>query len=110
MTVESLPAEGPMMRPPHPGRIVRQDCIEPLGLTVGEAAEALGVTRQTLDRLINERGGVSPEMALRLAKAFGSTAEMWMRLQAAFDLAEARKSKAEQLAAIRRLGMAGELA
>ena len=95
-----------MMRPPHPGRIVRQDCIEPLGLTVGDAAEALGVTRQTLDRLINERGGVSPEMALRLAKAFGSTAEMWLRLQAAFDLAEARKSKGDQLAAIRRLGTA----
>lgn len=108
MSNEGLPAEGSMMSPPHPGRIVRQDCIEPLGLTVGDAAEALGVTRQTLDRLINERGGVSPEMALRLARAFGSTAEMWLRLQAAFDLAETRKSKGDQLAAIRRLGTAIE--
>lgn len=98
-----------MKNPPHPGRIVRQDCLEPLGLTVGDAAEALGVTRQTLDRLINQRGGVSPEMALRLAKAFGGTAEMWMRLQAAFDLAEARKSKAEQLATIHRIATASEL-
>ncbi len=103
MTEQSLPVEGPMHSPPHPGRIVRQDCIEPLGLTIGEAAEALGVTRQTLDRLVNERGGISPEMALRLAKAFGSTPEMWMRLQSAFDLAEARKRTAEELAAVRRV-------
>jgi len=103
MTKESLPVEGPMLNPPHPGRIVRQDCIEALGLTIGEAAEALGVTRQTLDRLVNERGGISPEMALRLAQAFGSTPEMWMRLQAAFDLAETRKHKAKDLAAIRRV-------
>jgi addiction module HigA family antidote len=92
-----------MKNPPHPGRIVRQDCIEALGLTIGEAAEALGVTRQTLDRLVNERGGVSPEMALRLAQAFGSTAEMWLRLQATFDLAETRKRKAEELSAIHRV-------
>jgi addiction module HigA family antidote len=69
MTNDSLPVEAPMRNPPHPGRIVRQDCIEALGLTIGQAAEALGVTRQTLDRLVNERGGVSPEMALRLARA-----------------------------------------
>jgi addiction module HigA family antidote len=100
---ESLPVEAPMHSPPHPGRIVRQDCIEALGLSIGEAAEALGVTRQTLDRLVNERGGISPEMALRLAKAFGGTPEMWMRLQTAFDLAEARRRKAEELAAIRRV-------
>jgi len=103
MTEQSLPARGPMLNPPHPGRIIRQDCIEPLGLSIGEAAEALGVTRQTLDRLVNERGGISPEMALRLAKAFGSTPELWMRLQSAYDLAEARKRSAEELAAIRRL-------
>jgi addiction module HigA family antidote len=105
---ESLPVEGTMHNPPHPGRIVRQDCIEALGLTIGEAAAALGVTRQTLDRLVNERGGVSPEMALRLAKAFGSTAEMWLRLQAAFDLAEARKQKGKELAAICRVERASE--
>lgn len=92
-----------MLKPPHPGRIVRQDRIEALGLTIGEAAEALGVTRQSLDRLVNERGGISPEMALRLAKAFGSTVEMWMRLQATHDLAETRKRKAEELAAISRI-------
>ena len=103
MSKESLPVEAPMHTPPHPGRIVRQDCIEALGLTIGEAAEALGVTRQTLDRLVNERGGISPEMALRLAKAFGSSPEMWMRLQAAHDVAETRKLKAEELAAIRRV-------
>jgi antitoxin HigA-1 len=87
---------------------VRQDCIEALGLTIGEAAEALGVTRQTLDRLVNERGGISPEMALRLAKAFGSTPELWLRLQATFDLAETRTLKAKDLAAIRRVERAKE--
>ena len=101
MSIHSLPTRTPIHTPPHPGRIVRQDCIEPLGLTIGEAAEALGVTRQTLDRLVNERGGISREMALRLAKAFGGSPEMWMRLQIAFDLAEARKRNAEELAAIR---------
>ena len=98
-----LPARAPMHSPPHAGRIVRQDCIEALGLTIGEAAEALGVTRQTLDRLVNERGGVSAEMALHLAKAFGGSPELWMRLQTAFDLAEARKRTAEELAAVRRV-------
>jgi len=105
---ESLPLEAPMHTPPHPGRIVRQDCIEALGLTIGEAAQALGVTRQTLDRLVNERGGISPEMALRLAKAFGGSAELWLRLQATYDLAETRKHKAEDLATIRRVDRAKE--
>ena len=68
VTERTLPTEGPMHTPPHPGRIVRQDCIEALGLTIGEAAKALIVTRQTLDRLVDERGGISPEMALRLAQ------------------------------------------
>jgi antitoxin HigA-1 len=108
MTEQSLPARGLMLNPPHPGRIIRQDSIEPLGLSIGEAAEALGVTRQTLDRLVSERGGISPEMALRLAKAFGSTPEMWMRLQAAFDLAEARRHMVDQLATIRRVERAKE--
>jgi addiction module HigA family antidote len=61
-----------MKNHPHPGRIVRQDCLEPLNLTVTEAAKVLGVARQTLNSLVNERAGISPEMAVRLAKAFGS--------------------------------------
>lgn len=110
MSNRILPVEAPMHTPPHPGRIVRQDCIEALGLTIGEAAEPLRVTRQTLDRLVNERGGISPEMALRLAKAFGGSAEMWMRLQATFHLAEARRRKADDIAAIRRVERLGERA
>lgn len=97
-----------MMNPPHPGRIIRSECIEALGLTVGEAADALGVTRQTVDRLINERSGVSPEMALRLAKAFGSTAEMWMRLQTAHDLAQVRTREKEITSSVRQLHPAHE--
>jgi addiction module HigA family antidote len=77
-----------MRNPPHPGRIVRQDCIEPLGLTITAAAKALGVTRQALNNLVNGKAGVSPEMAVRISKAFGSTPEMWLRLQANFDLAQ----------------------
>jgi addiction module HigA family antidote len=92
-----------MHSPPHPGRIVRQECIEPLGLTIAEAARALGVTRQTVDRLVNGRSGVSAEMAIRLAKAFGSTPDMWVRLQAAYDLAQARQREAEITAQVRRL-------
>ena len=75
----------------HPGEYVRFDCIEPLGLSVTVAAKALGVTRQALNSLVNGKSGVSPEMAVRLEKAFGSTAEMWLRLQAAYDLAKAKK-------------------
>ena len=79
------------MPPPHPGRIVRQECIEALGLTVTGAAEILGVTRQTLNNLVNEQAGISPDMAIRLEKAFGGSADMWLRMQAAYDLAQARK-------------------
>ncbi len=81
-------------QPIHPGEYVRFECIEPLGLTITNAATALGVTRQALNRLVNGKSGVSPEMAVRLEKAFGSTAEMWLRLQAAYDLAQV-KSKGE---------------
>jgi antitoxin HigA-1 len=80
----------PMKNPPHPGRIVRQDCVEPLGLTITEAARALGVTRQALNNLVNGKAGISPEMAVRLSKAFGSSPEMWLRLQANYDLAQVR--------------------
>jgi addiction module HigA family antidote len=80
-----------MHNPPHPGRIVRQECLEPLGLTVTDAAKALGVSRLTLSELVNERRGISPEMAIRLSKAFGGTPGLWIRLQSSFDLAQAMK-------------------
>lgn len=81
-----------MKKPPHPGRIVRQECIEPLGLTVKEAAVRLGVTRQTLNNVVNERAAISPEMAIRLSKAFGSSPEVWLGMQMEYDLAQAEKN------------------
>jgi addiction module HigA family antidote len=78
-----------MNNPPHPGGIVK-DCIEDLGLSVTDAAKVLDVTRPTLSRVINGRSAISPEMAIRLATAFGSTPEMWLRMQTAYDLAQAR--------------------
>lgn len=80
-----------MKNPPHPGLSVRYDCLEPLGLSVTEGAGILGVTRQTLNDLVNCKRGISPEMALRLDKAFGGGAETWLRLQTAYYLAQARK-------------------
>ena len=80
-----------MKNPPPPGRIVRQECIEPLGLTVTQAARSLGVTRQTLNNVVNGKSGVSPEMAIRLSKAFGSSPEVWLGLQMEYDLAQAEK-------------------
>ena len=87
-----------MHNPPHPGEIIREFCIEPLHLSVTEAANALGVTRKTLSALLNGRSGISPEMALRLSKVFGRTPEGWLRLQLQFDL-----WKTEQSVDIRRL-------
>lgn len=84
----------PMADPPHPGEIVRYECLVPLGLTVTRAAEGLGVTRQTLSDLVNERSGISVEMAVRLSKAFGSTPETWLGLQMAYDLWQARDQAA----------------
>jgi len=81
----------PMKNPPHPGLSVRADCLEALGLTVTEGAKALGVSRQALNNLINGQAGISPEMAIRLNKAFGGGADTWLRLQAAYDLAQAEK-------------------
>ena len=78
-----------MKKPPHPGLSVRHDCIEPLGLTVVEAARGLGVSRRQLSDVVNGRAGISPEMAIRLDEAFGGGAETWYRLQAAYDLARA---------------------
>jgi len=79
-----------MRNPPHPGGIVK-DCIDDLGLSVTEAAKVLGVTRPTLSRVINGHSAISPEMAIRLSKAFGSTPEMWLRMQVAYDLAQVRE-------------------
>ncbi|MCY4393202.1 MAG: HigA family addiction module antitoxin [Chloroflexi bacterium] len=79
-----------MKDPPHPGEIVRYECLEPLGLTVTRAAGGLGVSRQALSDLINGRAGVSVEMAYRLAQAFGSSPETWLGLQTAYDLWAAR--------------------
>jgi addiction module HigA family antidote len=80
-----------MKVPPHPGLSVRFDCLEALGLSVTAGAKVLGVTRQALNNIVNERAGISPEMAIRLDKAFGGTAEAWLALQTAYDLARARK-------------------
>ena len=80
-----------MHNPPHPGGIVRRQCLEPLGLTVTQAAEGLGVTRQAFSDVVNERAGISVEMAIRLSKAFGSTPETWLGLQMAYDLWQARE-------------------
>lgn len=79
----------PMKNPPHPGRVVRLSCLEPLGLSVTDAAAVLGVSRQALSNLLNGRARISTDMAIRLAKAFGSTTETWIRLQAAYDVAQA---------------------
>ena len=81
----------PMKEPPHPGLSVRHDCLEPLGLTITDGAKVLGVSRQALNSLVNGKGGISPEMAIRLGKAFGGSADAWLTLQTAYDLAQAKK-------------------
>ena len=86
---------------PHPGLSVRHDCLKPLGLSVTDAARALGVTRQALNNLVNGKSGISPEMAIRLDKAFGGGAELWLGLQLDYDLARARKN--ERAIKVRRL-------
>lgn len=82
--------------PIHPGEIVREECLQASGLSVTKGAEVLGVTRQALNNVVNEKAGISPEMAIRLEKAFGSSADMWLGMQQKYDLAQARKS-AEQI-------------
>jgi addiction module HigA family antidote len=84
----------PMLNPPHPGLAVREDCLEPLGLTVTEGAKVLGVSRQALNNLVNGKAGITPEMAIRLHKAFGGGAEVWLRMQTSYDLAQAMKTAA----------------
>jgi len=75
-----------MHNPPHPGEILREFCIEPLELSVTRAAEALGVSRKTLSAILNGRSGISPEMAIRLSKAFDTSAESWLNQQVHYDL------------------------
>lgn len=82
-----------MKSPPHPGRVILQECIEPLGLSITEAATALGVTRNTLSELVNGKRGVSPEMAVRIAKVFGGTEDGWLVQQAHYELAQVRRDR-----------------
>jgi addiction module HigA family antidote len=83
----------PMKNPPHPGGFVLRECIEPLGLTITQAAEALGVSRKTLSELVNEKSAITPEMAVRLSKVFGGSAEGWLVQQAQYDLAQVRRDR-----------------
>jgi addiction module HigA family antidote len=85
----------PMKNPAHPGRIVRGARLEPLGVSVTEGAKVLGVSRQALTKIVNGKSGVSAKMAIRLAKAFGSTAEVWVRMQARYDRAQPRKDESK---------------
>jgi antitoxin HigA-1 len=78
----------PMKNPPHPGELVRFDCLAPLDLSITDAAKALNVSRQALNNLVNGKSGISPEMAIRLAKVFNGSPEFWMRLQLNYDLAQ----------------------
>jgi addiction module HigA family antidote len=79
-----------MLRPPHPGEIIRHEVLEPLGVTVTAAAKALGVTRPALSNMLNGRAALSPEMALRIEKAFGPSMEHLMKMQLAYDIAQIR--------------------
>ena len=83
----------PMKNPPYPGRSIKDACLEPLGLNITEGAKVLGVTRNTLSRVINGQNGISPDMAIRLEKAGWSNADHWLRLQTAYELAQARKDQ-----------------
>lgn len=85
----------PMKYPPHPGRSIWVDCLEPLGLTITDGAKSLGVARSTLSRVINGQAAITPEMAIRLAKAFGSTPETWLKMQQAYDLAQMQAKQDE---------------
>jgi addiction module HigA family antidote len=84
-----------MHNPPHPGEIIRELCLEPLGLTVTEAAKGLGISRKTLSAILNGRFGISPEMAIRLSKGFGGSAESWLIQQIQYDLWQALQKESE---------------
>lgn len=79
-----------MHSPPHPGRIVQEECLQELELSVTSGADILGVTRQTLSNLVNEKSGISPEMSIRLSKAFGGSPETWLKMQMQYDLSLAQ--------------------
>ena len=85
-----------MQDPPHPGEIVMRECIEPLGLTIGKAADGLGVSHDVLSDLVNEKSSVTVEMAERLSQAFGSTPETWLGLQTAYDLWQTQTLRAAE--------------
>ena len=82
-----------MHNPPHPGEIIKELCIEPLGLTVTEAAKALGISRKTFSNILNGHAGISPEMAVRLSIAFSTTSESWLNQQLQYDLWFAEKAR-----------------
>lgn len=82
-----------MYNPPHPGQVLKELCIEPLGLSITEAAKGLGISRKTLSALLNGRFGISPEMSIRLSKAFGGSAESWLIQQTQYDLWQARQNE-----------------
>jgi addiction module HigA family antidote len=86
---------GTMKNPPHPGHSIKDACLDPLGLSVTEGAKVLGVARHTLSRVVNGQAGISPEMAIRLEKAGWSNADHWLRVQAAYDLAQTRQREDE---------------
>ncbi len=95
MSIITRQGERPMTmkNPPHPGGVVLRQCVEPLGLSITDAAEALGVTRNTLSELVNGKRGISPEMAVRLAKVFGGSEEGWLVQQAQYDLAHVQRDR-----------------
>jgi antitoxin HigA-1 len=96
LNLHELNGEGNLMRmhnPPHPGEILRKLCLEPLGLSVTEAAKALGISRKTLSSILNGHAGISPEMAVRLSIAFDTTAESWMNQQVQYDLWQAERGR-----------------
>jgi len=82
-----------MHNPPHPGEVLLELCLKPLGLTVTRTARALGVSPKTLSSILNDRAGISPEMAVRLSLAFGTTAESWMNQQVQYDLWHAERNR-----------------
>lgn len=84
-----------MHNPPHPGEIIKEFCLEPLGVSITEAAEALGVSRKTLSSIVNGKAGVSPEMAVRLSIAFNTSSESWLNQQTQYDLWQAEQHRNE---------------
>jgi addiction module HigA family antidote len=92
-----------MKNPPHPGELLREDVLQPLGIEVTEAAQRLGVSRTTLSRVINGRAGVSPDLAIRLERAGVSTARFWMTLQANYELAQAEQRQQPKVAGFKML-------